>query len=45
MILTQIFFRGCIGNFIADNIVLGREQLANHPEEPTLEIWEFINFH
>ena len=34
-----------VGNFIADNIVLGREQLAHHPEEPPLEIWEFTNFH
>ena len=34
-----------IGNFIADNIVLRREQLAHHPEEPPLEIWKFTNFH
>ena len=34
-----------IGNFIADNIVFGMEVLAYHPEEISLEICEFTNFH
>ena len=46
MIVTEKMLKTIIiGNFIADNIVLGREQLAHHPEEPPLEIWEFTNFH
>ena len=46
MIVTkQMHMTIIIGNFIADNIVLGWEQLAHHPEEPPLEIWEFNNFH
>ena len=34
-------------NFVADNIVFGMEVLAHHhhPEELSLEIWEFTNFH
>ena len=36
MIMTNI-----IENFIADNIVFGTEVLAHHPEELSLEIWEF----
>src|ERR1700743_2012921 len=38
MMMTNI-----IGNFIADNIVIGMEVLAHHPEELSLEIWEFTN--
>ena len=34
-----------IENFIADNIVFGTEVLAHRPEELSLEIWEFTNFH
>ena len=34
-----------IENFVADNIVFGTEVLAHHPEELSLEIWEFTNFH
>ena len=46
MIVTEkMLMTIIIGNFIADNVVLGREQLAHHPEEPPLEIWEFTNFH
>ena len=40
MLLTNI-----IGNFVADNIVFGMEVLAHHPQELSLEIWEFTNFH
>src|ERR1700744_5797076 len=40
MMMTNI-----IGNFVADNIVFGMEVLAHHPEELSLEIWEFTNFH
>ena len=34
-----------IGNFVADNIVFGMKVIAHHPEELSLEIWEFTNFH
>ena len=34
-----------IGNFVADNIVFEVEVLAHHPEELSLEICEFSNFH
>ena len=34
-----------IGNFVADNIVFEMEVLAHHPEELSLEIWEFTDFH
>ena len=34
-----------IGNFVADNIIFGMEVLAHHPEELSIEIWEFTNFH
>ena len=34
-----------IGNFVADNIVFGMEVSAHHPEQLSLEIWEFTNFH
>ena len=45
MIVTKKFMMtNIIGNFIADNIVFGMEVLA-HPEEQSLEIWEFTNFH
>ena len=40
MMMTNI-----IGNFVVDNIVFGMEVLAHHPEELSLEIWEFTNFH
>ena len=39
MIITNI-----IGNFVADKIVFKVEVLAHHPEELSLEIWEFTNF-
>ena len=32
-------------NFVADNIVFVMEVLAHYPEELSLEIWEFTNFH
>ena len=32
-----------IGNFVADNIVFGREVLAHNPEEPPRKKWEFTN--
>src|SRR6202012_3972368 len=45
MIVTQkLMMTNIIGNFIADNIVFGMEVLAYHPEELSLEIWEFTNF-
>ena len=34
-----------IGNFVTDNIVFGREVLAHHPEEPSLEILEYTKSH
>src|ERR1700761_3962356 len=40
MMMTNI-----IGNFVADNIVLRIEVLAHHPEELSVEIWEFTNFY
>ena len=40
MMLTNI-----IGNFVVDNIVFGMEELTNHPDGLSLEIWEFTNFH
>ena len=40
MMMTNI-----IENFVADNIVFGTEVLAHHPEELSLEIWEFTKFH
>ena len=40
MMITNI-----IENFGADNIVFGMEVLAHHPEELSLEIWKFTNFH
>ena len=46
MIVTKkLMMTNIIGNFIADNIVFGMEVLAHHPEELSLEIWEFTNFH
>src|ERR1700744_5816034 len=33
-----------IENFVADNIVFGMKVLAHHPEELSLEVWEFTNF-
>ena len=45
MILTETMqMKNIIGNF-ADNIAFGRKVLAHHPEELSLEIWEFTNFH
>ena len=40
MLMTNI-----IENFVADNIVFWKEVPAYHPEELSLEIWEFTNFH
>ena len=46
MIVTEkMMMTNIIGNFVADNIFFGREVLAHHPEELSLEIWEFTNFH
>ena len=40
MIMSNI-----VGNCVADNSVFGMEVVAHHPEELSLEIWEFTNFH
>ena len=42
MMMTNI-----IGNFVVvvGNIVFGMEVLAHHPEELSLEIWEFTILH
>ena len=40
MMMTNI-----IENFVDDNIVFEREVLVHHPEELSLEILEFTNFH
>ena len=40
MLMTNI-----IENNVADNIVIGMEVLTHHPEELSLEIWGFTNFH
>jgi len=46
MIVTEkMITTNIIGNFVADNIVFGVEVLAHHPEELSLEIGEFTNFH
>ena len=46
MIVTKkLMMTNIIGNFIANNIVFGMEVLAHHPEELSLEIWDFTNFH
>ena len=46
MIVTEIVIMTNIkGHFVADKIVFGVEVLAHHPEELSLEIWEFTNFH
>ena len=34
----KIMMTNIIGNFVADNIVLGMKVLAHHPEELSLEI-------
>ena len=44
-VTKKLMMTNNIGNFIADNIVFGMEDLAHHPEELSLEIWEFTNFH
>ena len=45
MIVTKkLMMTNIIENFIADNIVFGMKVLAHHPEELSLEIWEFTNF-
>ena len=45
MIVTEkMIMPNIIGNFVTDNIVFGVEVPAHHPEELSLEIWEFINF-
>ena len=41
----KLMIADIIGNFIADNIVFRMEVLAHHPEELSIEIWEFTNFH
>jgi len=30
---------------MADNIVFGSGVLAHHPEDPSLEFWDFADFH
>ena len=46
MIVTEkMQMTNIIGNFVAGNIVYGMEVLSHHPEELSLEIWEFTNFH
>ena len=46
MILTEkMQMNNIIGKFVADNIAFGMEVLAYHPEELSLEIWEFTDFH
>ena len=46
MILTEkVQMPNIIGNFVADKIVFGMEVLAHYPEELSLQIWEFTNFH
>ena len=40
MMMTNI-----IGNFLAVNIFFGKDLLAHHPEELSLETWKFNNFH
>ena len=46
MILTEkMHMTNIIGNFVADNIVSGTEVLTHHPEEPSLEIFEFTKVH
>ena len=44
MIVTKkLMMTNIIDNFIADSIVFRMEVLAHHPEELSLEIWEFTN--
>ena len=45
MTYTEKIMTNIIGNFAADNIVFGMAVLAHHPEELSLEILEFTNFH
>ena len=45
LVAKKLIMINIIENFVADNIVVGTEVLANHPEELPLEIWEFTNFH
>ena len=46
MILTEKMQMAIIiGNFVAYNIAFGRKVLAHHPEELSLEIWKFTDFH
>ena len=46
MIVTETMkMKNIIRNFVADKIVFKLEMLAHHPEEISLEIWEFTNFH
>ena len=40
MLMTNI-----IGNYVADNNVLGMKVLPHHPQELSLDIWGFSNFH
>ena len=34
-----------MGTVMAENIVFGREALAHHPEDPSLEFYDFIDLH
>src|ERR1700743_2725416 len=45
IVTKKLVMTNIIENFIADRIVFGMEVLAHHPEELSLEIWEFTNFH
>src|SRR6202012_4854221 len=46
MIVTKkLMMTSIVGNFIAGNIGFWMKVLAHHPEEISLEIWEFTNFH
>ena len=40
----KIMMTNIIGNFVADNIAFGKEVVAHHPEQLSLEIWRFTNF-
>ena len=44
ILIEKMQMTNIIGNFVADNIAFGMEVLAHHPEELSLEIWEFTNF-
>ena len=44
-VTEKMLMNNTIGNFDADNIVFETEVLAHHPEDLSLEIWEYTNFH